>query len=321
MDFITHGLISFLLSHNFGLNYVSFAIIMGIFPDFDIILVPLAHRYNNLTLYHRGGVHSLFILGLANFFGALIINSLNPGNFLLYFGLGFLCSSMHLFCDILTTFPIRPFWPFYKKGFKLNISEAVNIFGVFFSAGAGILFFNTYYLSPSPFFPLYVQIISILLISFILAHLIVKWYLHQKFSSIDHLQTLPTAFPFKWKLIQKKTTTQNLEIRFGFYNIFSRKEFKFHNFSIDTTPTTPPITSSSQAVQFSFQLPEVRKHLWRTQIPLYCIESSNASWKIYWFSAEMLFFSRTYAIMIALAPSGQYSVKSGICLIKNCISD
>jgi len=318
MDFITHGLISFLMGQSFGTHYAVFAILMGVFPDFDVILMPLAYKFNNLTLYHRGGVHSFFVLGIVNLIGAFIINSIFPGNILLYFGIGFLASSMHLFCDILTTFPLTPFWPFYKKKMKLDITEAVNILGIVFSATAGFILYRTYYKAPSPSFPFYFVLFSTILVVFILFQVISKISLSHKFKEVEGLRSLPSMVPFYWKVIGRQIDAQEVKIKYTKYIFFSRRSPKFLECHIATTPTEPPITSDAQAVQFSYQLPEVQRHLWRSQIPLYCIEKITNAWKIYWFSAEMSMFNWAFARMIELDPSGNYKEYSKAFHMKKC---
>lgn len=291
---------------------------MGIFPDWDVFLIPLANKYNNQALYHRGAVHSLLFLGIANLIGAFIMNSIFPGNFLLYFGIGYFCSSMHLFCDILTTFPIRPFWPLSKKGFKLDITEAVNMIGVFFSMGAAIILYHTWYISPSPIYLTFVLIFSIIIGGFLLIQFLTKVFLSYKLNHLGTFQSMPTMTPFQWKIVQKQVSNHEMTVKFARYNIYSRTPPKFQEFEIGLTPSELPIETDSQAISYSFNLPEVKRHLWRIQNPLYCIEKSNGAWKIHWFSAEMFFFGRTFAILVELEPSGNYTTKAGVFRIKEC---
>ncbi len=318
VDFITHGLVSYLIGRSFGDNYAIFAIVMGILPDFDILLVPFGRKYNNLTLYHRGGVHSLLFLGIATLISAPLANLVAPGNLLIYFGVGFLCACVHLFCDVITTFNIRPFWPFNKKPMKWDITESVNLMGIVFTAVTGLILYDSYWVSFTPEFYIYLMITEVLLVGFLLAQLISKLFVSHRLKSQGTFQTIPTMTPFSWKVVQKETNDQVMKVKFANYNIFSRKPPNFTEYTIKTTPTTPPIESKAQVISFTFQLPEVKRHLWRVHNPLFCVESSEKSWKVYWFSAERRSFNCTFALQVDLETSGKYSVSSKFLRLKNC---
>lgn len=320
MDFITHGLISYLIGSGFGLQYAFFGIIMGVFPDFDVFLYPFYHIFKKEALIHRGGVHSLLVLGSANLIGAFIVNFFIPGSVLLYFFIGFLCSGTHLICDILTLTHIKPFWPFSGRQYKYDIAPSINPIAIFLSMGAGSLLWNMYKAEDSNL-AVYSSFIAIIVCAMLGIRIIIKFYLSKQFPTAANYRILPTVTPFFWKIVQKTCETQEITIRFSKYNLFNPKQPIFRVFRFGMVPPNQPITEDAAALSFSYQLPEVKDYLKRSGVHLYCLskpKNQEAEWVIHWFAAEFLLFDLTLGLKVNLGRSGEYTTRPSFVRLRYC---
>ncbi len=309
MDSLTHGLISLLLGQNFGLTYGFYAMFMGTLPDLDVMLIPLAKKYKKDALEHRGGTHSFLFVAIASPLCALITNALFPADFWLYLITGFLVTTVHLFCDMLTTSAVRPFWPFNQKNVRWDIEHTGNPIAFIGSFWGGWLLFHFLLFRKESLFSLFTVIFSVAISAIMVSRVIFKSIVKRRFQSAGKYHIIPTPIPFSWNIIQNQQLEKEIDIKIAKYNAIRPQELNYEEYKIQTEEIHPPITNDSQALCFTYRLPEVREHLKRRKFPLYFIEGDDAdeSWTIYWFSVETTAFHHTVGLCIELERSGKYN--------------
>ncbi len=137
MDFFTHFLMGLLIGiagvSPPRLDFLLFAGIMGLVPDFDAFLKPLQKKSDSLLFRHRGASHSYvvaFMLGLP-FGGIMTLITGEPLLFTWSQSVIFIC--VHLTLDLITTSKIPCFYPISKKQFRLVAERAINPFLMLYS--------------------------------------------------------------------------------------------------------------------------------------------------------------------------------------------
>ncbi|MHA1730208.1 MAG: metal-dependent hydrolase [Promethearchaeota archaeon] len=147
MDTFTHiliGILSYLLlPFPLKLNFLYYAGLLAILPDFDAFLAPLQRKTGWYFLSHRGGSHSFIISALISAICAWIFSSISGVSFIISWILGFLILSIHITLDLITTSKVPLFYPVFKREFRLVAERAINPFLMLFSFLA-IIFYIIY---------------------------------------------------------------------------------------------------------------------------------------------------------------------------------
>ncbi len=147
MDLFTHMMVSYLLGQGCGLivggltePQLLFAVIAGIFPDFDVLTFPSWRWVPRLR--HHGVTHSL-LFPVANAFALSFIVYLVWGLDPLQFTpLGLLTGVFHVVSDLMTNFPVPLLAPASWRGYSFAVDAAVNPYTLFPSLALIALFWN-----------------------------------------------------------------------------------------------------------------------------------------------------------------------------------
>ena len=316
MDIFTHWFITYLINFafqtlKFNEYAMVFGILVGILPDFDVILYPIGKRYP--TWRHRGASHSIFIITLETlilaFIFAPIINvPVGP-----LFLIGLISGLGHICLDTLTTIGIPVFWPLSKKEVHLDLERAINPYFMGIS-----IFFIVFLFQLRGWFPysIYLLLINIITASFILYYmmkLIIKTYIQIKYSTQDFkIKAIPTAGIFKWYLVGKKEDGGVLRLKYCRYNLLIKEKPKFRYFSCNCLkPAKLPLNSIENAMAYTYHLLEVKSFISKFKYPLAEAEQKNTDkeWTVFWFPLELMGLNRAMAIKVDINSEGEYKTK------------
>ncbi|MCP4763775.1 MAG: metal-dependent hydrolase [archaeon] len=151
MDFFTHAILGALIYNTFIVNitseYLFYAILFVILPDFDVFLIPVRKLFKSDYLEHRGGSHSFIIGIIVALFGSIIFSLLFSKSFLILWIIGSTFYTIHLCMDLLTTTLIPIFYPISKKEYSFYVEKAGSMFTMVFSVIVlviGLLIYQQY---------------------------------------------------------------------------------------------------------------------------------------------------------------------------------
>jgi inner membrane protein len=268
---------------------------------------------------HRGISHSITFIIIATAILALIAAPIINVNYFVLFLIGVLSGLSHLCLDVLTTIGIPVFWPFSKREIHLDLERAINpyfmgtsIFFILFLFQLRVIKFDyTIYLQ-------LVYIITLTIILYYLAKLILKSYIQVSFSTPEfRIRAIPTAGLFKWFLVGKNVNAGILKLKYCKYNLLSKYNPRFKDFSCKcSAEAEPPVDSSEKAKTYTYNLKEVRSFIGKFKYPLAEVEKaqsgSGVAWTVFWFPIELLSLNRAIAIRVDLNMDGNYRTKHAI---------
>jgi membrane-bound metal-dependent hydrolase YbcI (DUF457 family) len=324
MDLFSHVVISYLL--NVGLEtpalhiverpVIEFGVLMGILPDFDLLLTPLSGKVP-LTK-HRGVSHSLFFILVCALVSAWLASLyfLPSVKFTTLFIVALASGLMHLGTDFITTWGTPILWPISNREFKLDIDRALNLYLMFGSIGI-IIFMNYLHTIACPRIPFLIACGSVaaIYIGYMSTKLILKLWLSRKYSHANGFKTsaLPTAGLFTWFLISKHQTDKTLKLYYARYNLLKDHYPNFRAFECNRVNDIVqfPMDNPESAKSYSYELAEVQAYINKFKYPIASVKSGKTpgTWEVFWYPLELISLNRTLGIHVNIDPTGAYTVK------------
>jgi membrane-bound metal-dependent hydrolase YbcI (DUF457 family) len=288
---------------------ILFTVLMGIFPDFDVFLFPLANRYSWAA--HHGASHSIggvvLIAAIAAPIGWLLFSL--PIHIL--FLLAFFAGMLHISCDIITSWSVPYLWPFKSTHYKFEIDRAVNIYLLPISG----LFIITLFSLRGIGYPYddYILItigLSVFYSGYILTRISLKSYLKRKFG----MRTMATANPFGWFLVGSKEENGIMRVKFSKYNTITSRNNDISNAEFSTERPKLPLETASEAVSHSYHHPKVQKYIGFFKYPDFAVlkETPQNTWRIAWYPIEMQLGIAAYAVIVDLNSEGVVRTKKRV---------
>lgn len=317
MDIFTHMFFTYLI--NFGIGSLKFneyamvfGIAIGVIPDFDILWFPIGQRYS--IARHRGISHSIFFIVIATIVLAAIFAPIIRVNFFALCLIGIISGLGHICLDMLTTIGIPVFWPFSKRELHLDLERAINpyfmgisIFFIFFLFQLRVIKFDY------PIFLIIITIITVTIILYYIAKLILKIYIQVSFSSpIYKIHALPTAGFYKWFLVGKNVQEEVMKLKYCRYNLLDKYQPKFRYFSCTCSERIkPPLDNMEKAKTYTYHLKEVKKFIEKFKYPIAEVlkDPAKKDWTVFWFPLELMSLDRAFAIRVDLNANGNYKTK------------
>ncbi|MHA1475981.1 MAG: metal-dependent hydrolase [Promethearchaeota archaeon] len=224
MDPFTHLMVGRLLFslffENMDRDFLYFALIFTVLPDFDIFIAPFKKILNWNYLEHRGGSHSFIIGIILSLIGSFIFTSITSQLFLHAFFLGICFYSLHIVLDLLNTTKIPIFYPLSKREKSYYVEKAGSMFTMFFS----VVFFIILFLSDRYGAPNSSQItrtiMTFLFMIYYLFRIVVKLIV-QKRKTINQ-KYFPGFFPHQYYLFESNCTNHNIQLNLEQKNIFTK---------------------------------------------------------------------------------------------------
>ncbi len=317
MDIFTHMFFTYLINFGIGtLKYneyaMVFGIVLGVIPDFDVLWFPIGWRYS--IARHRGISHSIFFICIVTVVLAAILAPIINVNFFVLCLIGIISGLSHICLDVLTTIGIPVFWPFSKRELHLDLERAINpyfmginIFLIIFLFQLRVVRFN---------YTIFLQLITIITVTIILyylAKLILKLYIQISYSTYEFkIYALPTAGFFNWFLVGKNFDCGVMRLKYCKYSLLSTSKPKFKYFSCAyENKTKPPLDSTEKVKTYTYNLEEVKKFITKFRYPLAEVlkNRSGHGWTVFWFPLELMSLNRAFAIRVDLETDGGYQTK------------
>jgi len=224
MDPFTHLMVGRLLFslffENLDREFLYFALIFTVLPDFDIIIAPLKKILKWDYLEHRGGSHSFIIGIILSLIGSYIFSSITLQSFYFTYFLGISFYSLHIFLDLLNTTKIPIFYPLSKREKSYYVEKAGSMFTMFFS----VLFFIILFLVNQYGEPDSLQTIRIVMIIIFLVYYIFRIVVKlivQKRKSINQ-KYFPGFFPHQYYLFESNYSNDQIQLNLKRKNIFTK---------------------------------------------------------------------------------------------------
>jgi len=320
MDIFSHMFFSWLLcigykEQGFTYYYVLFGALMGMAPDLDIFMYPLAKRFKWLS--HRGASHSLILVliyvptsaGVASWFwgGSIILLSI----------MGIIAAYFHILMDLITNYGIAMLYPLRKRFYKLDIERAINPYILVYSL---IVFSYISYLRSPNYgtFTYYVDIIPIgrfflgIFLVYLVARGLIKFNLSRKYKRKgERLSVLPTSSLFKWDLVRMPEDENPKSLVYTRIRLLSRGEPKMIELTrpLGTKRSVPPINLPREAIEFTFQTKEVQDYFNRLSHPVASVKKSGEEWVVSWLPVEFIFGSRAPGLQVVVDKEGNYTAR------------
>lgn len=317
MDIFTHMFFTYLINFGIGsLKYneyaMVFGIVIGVIPDFDVLWFPIGQRYS--VARHRGVSHSITFIVIATVILAFIFAPIIKVDFFALCLIGIISGLSHICLDVLTSIGIPVFWPFSKRELHLDLERAINPY--FMGLSIFLIFFLFQLRAISFNYQIYLQLITIITVSIILyylAKLILKLYIHSSFSTPGfQIKALPTAGFYNWYLVGKNIENDVMSLKYCRYNLLSQYKPKFRHFSCACSKNTePPLDNTEKAKTYTFQLKEVKKFIDKFKYPVAEVmkNSTGHTWTVFWFPLELMSLNRAMAVRVDLDTDGKYKAK------------
>jgi inner membrane protein len=317
MDIFTHWFFSYLVNFGFQtLRYneyaMVFGIVIGVIPDFDVLLYPVGKRYP--IWRHRGASHSIFFIAIETIILAFIFAPIIDVWVIALIAIGMISGLGHICLDVLTTIGIPVFWPFSKREVHLDLERAINpyfmglsiFFIIFLFQLREIKFHYSTYL-------LLINAIGISIVLYYLFKLMLKIYIQKRFSTHEFkIKALPTAGFFKWYLVGKKFEGDLLRLKYCRYYMLNRELPKFRFFNCNCKlQAKSPLDSKEKVKSYTYNLKEVKSFIMKFKYPLAeVVENYNEQhWTVFWFPLELMGLNRAMAIQVDVDLNGKYTTK------------
>ncbi|MGQ9583260.1 MAG: metal-dependent hydrolase [Thermoplasmatota archaeon] len=227
MDLFTHMMVSYLLGQGCGLAFggvtepqLLFAVIAGIFPDFDILTFPGWRWLPRLR--HHGLTHTLLFPVMNALVLSFIVYTVWGLDPLQFIPLGLLTGVFHVVSDLITNFPVPLLAPVSWRGYSFAIDAAVNPYTLLPSLALIAVFWN---LRASEFdygqFRLMLLGVALALLAHFLVKLSLKLALRRRFrGEAWRVDAHPTFRYLTWYLMLMRkmdgaVVTEYQKLRFG----------------------------------------------------------------------------------------------------------
>jgi membrane-bound metal-dependent hydrolase YbcI (DUF457 family) len=293
MDIFTHMMISYILVTILGLGtegmtepQLLFGVIMGIFPDFDVLTFPLWKKLPRLQ--HHGITHTIsfnVVSPIVLSFIAFLIWGTNP---ILLIPVGIFTGIFHVISDFITSFGVPLFAPATWKPYALGVDHPVTPY-LLFPVLALIIIFWQLRAQRFPYstFLMFLGITGLFIVGHLMVKLGLRLHIRRKYRHLgDKVDADPTMWYRTWYLMVTK--------RFGETNVLEYIKIKLGDekkrsmfFDVQGPPrkVEPPIDSTQKAVLHSYTtLHDTLKDFSKEWDIACTVEEKDGLWVIFWFS-------------------------------------
>jgi membrane-bound metal-dependent hydrolase YbcI (DUF457 family) len=285
MDILTHLLSGYLVSYWASLSstsgspndlYVIFGTFMAVAPDIDVFLKPIWARQPHTG--HHGITHMfIFIIIVPTIIYVtltMLLDFSDPRLLLLMY----LTGSMHLLWDFVGTGGVRPFYPYQKKYYKLNLEVGANpLLGIY--SLLSLLFLLAIYFKLIEFVDF--QSVTFLVGAGYLLDLglraALKSYYSRRPENKD-FTALPTLVPYRWRFAKRKETEDGIEVVLKTHN--GLRKYSIPRARLQRVESCQDLTST-------YWLHQVQERLRIFDYPYYRIDCGGDKREITWNAAEM----------------------------------
>ncbi len=232
MDFFTHlvfgALMYLLFLKEVTVDFLIYAIIFAILPDFDVFISPLRKIFKSNYLEHRSGSHSYVIGVLISAIIGGIYSFLTQQSFIIVWIIGFIFYGIHVSLDLLNTTKIPCFYPISKKEYCFYVEKAGSSFTLLTSwiFIASLLVIYNYFPSISLFF----------LVTNIYTYFIIAYYVFRIFTKVwisSHLKEnqkyFPGVLPFYFLIFEREIIGNNISLHLEKKSYISKTKLLYKN--------------------------------------------------------------------------------------------
>jgi membrane-bound metal-dependent hydrolase YbcI (DUF457 family) len=324
MDLFTHMLISYIITLYPGLlmggisePQLLFAVICGIFPDFDVLTFFLWKRYPRLM--HHGVTHSLaFGIGCPVVLGSMgqLIFGI-PALLLIPFGI--VTCVTHVLLDLLTTYPVPLFAPASWRSYSIDIDLAVNPWIMLLSL---VLMFVLWQLRAMSYpFEAYMLIMAYVTLIYVMYYCVkgaIKYTLQRGYSKMgEKIEAHPTRNVAKWYLSITNVFSGTKITEISLHNIGGgRGKTLFYEISGEWPENVPepPIDSPEKALLLSAitvkrELEKVKgeKVQWRAprEELSATIVKKKGTWEVFWFDWYARYLRNAKGVLFKVTEKGE----------------
>lgn len=272
MDLFSHFLIGLLLGfytlHPLGYNFVIYAGIMAILPDFDVLFSPLTKITKSNLFSHKAISHTLifgvFISSITSIFFSLITGE----SFLIAWLIGAIYYNFHVFLDFLMASKIMLFFPFTKRRYRFFIDRAINFYLFLITISIMVVYVILFFYSPLNSILIFSNFIFGFYLLYLSYRFLVKlWF---SFKLTDQEKFIPGISLFNYYIYSVHTNASGKQFKLIKKSIFS----SVSTILLETTLKT----DSPQAVLYEKSLLLASEYLffskWEDRIPI-IIESED----------------------------------------------
>ncbi len=224
MDPFTHLMVGRLLFslffENMDRDFLYFALIFTVLPDFDIFIAPFKKILNWNYLEHRGGSHSFITSIILSLIGSYIFTLITPQLFLRAFFLGIYFYSLHIVLDLLNTTRIPIFYPLSKREKSYYVEKAGSMFTMFFSVVFFIILFLFDRYGASNSSQIFRTIMNILFLVYYLFRIAVKLIVQKR--KLINQKYFPGFFPHQYYLFESEFSNHQIQLNLKRKNIFTK---------------------------------------------------------------------------------------------------
>jgi len=207
MDLFTHFLIGMLLGfytlHPLGYQFVLYAGLMAILPDFDVFFSPLTKIMKSNLFSHKAISHTLVYGVLISLITSIFFTAITGESFLLAWLIGAIYYDFHVFLDFLMASKVMLYFPFSKRRVRFFIDRAINFYLLLISICVIVVYIILFLFST----PNYVLILSNFIFGFYLLYLtyrfLVKLWFYLRLS--DQEKFIPGISPFNYYIYSTYT--------------------------------------------------------------------------------------------------------------------
>ncbi|MFX0010198.1 MAG: metal-dependent hydrolase [Candidatus Hermodarchaeota archaeon] len=225
MDFFTHFLIGMLLGfytlHPLGYNFVVYAGLMAILPDFDVLFSPLAKITKSNLFSHKAISHTLIFGVLISLLTSIPFSIITGESFFIAWLIGAIYYILHVFLDFLMASKVMLFFPFSKRKYRFFIDRAINFY--LFLTTVSIMVIYTilfFYTTPTT-----ILIISNYIFGFYVSYLsyrfLVKLWFHFKLTKQEKF--IPGISPLNYYIYSANTNESEKQFKLTKKSVFSSK--------------------------------------------------------------------------------------------------
>ena len=225
MDLFTHFLIGMLLGfytlHPLGYNFVVYAGLMAILPDFDVLFSPLVKITKSNLFSHKAISHTLLFGVLISLVTSIPFSVITGESFFTAWLIGAIYYNLHVFLDFLMASKVMLFFPFSKRKFRFFIDRAINFYLFLITIGIMVVYTILFFYTT----PITILLFSNFIFGFYVLYLsyrfLIKLWFYFKLTKQEKF--IPGISPLNYYIYSVNTNESEKQFKLTKKNIFSSK--------------------------------------------------------------------------------------------------
>lgn len=223
MDLFSHFLIGLLLGfytlHPLGYNFVIYASIMAILPDFDVLFSPLTKIMKSNLFSHKAISHTLIFGILISLITSILFSVITAESFLIAWLIGAIYYNFHVFLDFLMASKVMLFFPFTKRKYRFFIDRAINFYLFLITISIMVVYVILFFYSTLNSILIFSNIIFGFYLSYLGYRFLVKLWFYFKLT--DQEKFIPGISPFNYYIYSVNTKADEKQFKLIKKSIFS----------------------------------------------------------------------------------------------------